>query len=246
MYKEAHSQGRGYAPESQQAKIAKSRIPASQPFSFCGLLIKMEGMEPDQGLARPMLVELDDQPPPEDKEELQHQGEGLARNDSWGREAGSSEGTEETPRPIIPPSTDWEMIKDAMDEHSMDWHRLKYIPPGLLRFTADFVMHGGKYIPTYENYLMGRKEGLEEGDKFAGPLMVSFRIVDAEPLVLVIEDRPRWITIEEALDMDDVQVVFEVIRKGLIFQNPIWWFVQDWLDVIEPRYVIPERLNSMH
>ena len=209
---------------------------------FATGLQETEGMEPNQDQARPMMVERDDQEPVEDLVEAVLQEERHEGEEGLGREDGSSEGTEETPKPTLPPATDWDDIKDSMDEHPMDWHHLKYIPPRLLHFTADFVAHGAKYTPIYENYLMGRQESLEEGDKFAGPLMVSFKIVGAEPLVLIIEDQPRWITIEEAMEIDDVQVVFEVIRKGLIFQNPIWWFVQDWLDIIEPRNMIFDLL----
>ena len=46
--------------------------------------------------------------------------------------------------------------------------------------------------------------------------------------------RIKWIRIGQALDQDAVQLVFEVIRRGLIFQNRYWWFVADWLHVLKP------------
>ena len=51
--------------------------------------------------------------------------------------------------------------------------------------------------------------------------------------------RIKWMRIGRALDQDAVQVVFEVIRQGLIFQNRYWWFVVDWLHVLKPIMAMP-------
>ena len=51
--------------------------------------------------------------------------------------------------------------------------------------------------------------------------------------------RIKWIRIGRALDQDAVQLMFEVIHRGLIFQNRYWWFVADWLHVLKPVMNMP-------
>ena len=45
-----------------------------------------------------------------------------------------------------------------------------------------------------------------------------------------------WSTVEKALETDRVQVVFEIMRRGMVFHDEYWWLVMYHTDVfaVEP------------
>ena len=115
---------------------------------------------------------------------------------------------------------------------------LSTMPSKLLVFCARFFESNCCYIPADEGYRLMYPGGLKNPKNLRGDVMVSF-LVDDEWYGWVETyneetRRIKWIRIGQALDQDAVQLVFEVIRRGLIFQNWYWWFVTDWLHVLKP------------
>ena len=42
----------------------------------------------------------------------------------------------------------------------------------------------------------------------------------------------EWMTLESALDYDEIQVVLSIVKNGLVFHNPFWWWISEFDDIV--------------
>ena len=118
---------------------------------------------------------------------------------------------------------------------------LSQMPSVLLLFSGRFFASGCRYIPSNPGYEMRYPGGLGNPGNLQGNVMISFMVDDeCRGWVETYSEwtkKIKWMRVGRALGQDPAQFVFEVIRRGLIFQNRYWWMVVDWLHVLKPDMV---------
>ena len=111
------------------------------------------------------------------------------------------------------------------------------MPPGVLEFVHFFWRNLGRIYPrTLDGQYYVKNDGQRvHWTRFKDKTLLRFvPDEDREYWVQFYEEAKNkivWTSLDNALATDMIQVIYEIMIRGMVFHDDYWWFVEDYDDI---------------